>query len=744
MSLSQHEAADMIVEAPETSQQQFQQQEERRAWLLRAFADAGHFASTDPDFRGNRAYETKQLQQQRDAVESGKYRVVFLGAFNVGKSTALNAFLGGEYLPVDVEECTSRLTFIQRGEQLELVLHLDSEASLQEISSLEQVLDPIGASVAPSEDRRQLHVNYAETSPDHMRKSLEPLVTVLADEDFPKLASLRAKIEELYLLLPAELLEEDIVFIDTPGVHTVSETRQEITYNIIERSHLVIDFVDSNFAGNVHDINFIKRIIKWRGRHVFFVLNKADKLEPEEIDPTGAQGPARSLLESFQRNEIPDDYEIFFLSGYRALRALQLRHGHISMENTDEDNRLAVPTEVLEEVAGTEEPAQALAEFLMEASHFPALKERLLEYLLQENKLGIVLSTASRYLWGRADNFAAPLENELNLAKDPSKFEGLRENRESLLKKLDDVRGSADHALNVYKARSMGGVVEGEQAPSHATAFREALSAEAVQTNVVEPVLAWLRAENNLRKARSAKFRPLAAQVEHHVDEFVSRLLAQTSARVETDEKALREAVSSVLGQVRDLRAGMTAPNAVEQAANEMGAANQYLSRDGGGAPLGSTIGAAAESLAPILGSAMGAGLGGLMGSLRAFFARLTWNDERWLQQLEPLVRDNAMNMLVHGSQAKDGSRIPPVAEAVSARLDERAETFCKAVQQEIDEAVSAVQRECDDLLAREEQIRKESEAIIARLQPKTDMLHALCTQAAEIVAENEPREALT
>ena len=69
--------------------------QENREWLLEALGYLEAFVARDEDYFGDRIYETKALAYQRSVVKDGKYRVVFLGAFNVGKSTAINAFLGG-------------------------------------------------------------------------------------------------------------------------------------------------------------------------------------------------------------------------------------------------------------------------------------------------------------------------------------------------------------------------------------------------------------------------------------------------------------------------------------------------------------------------------------------------------------------------------------------------------------------------------------------------------------------------
>jgi len=49
-------------------------------------------------------------------VIEGRYQVIFVGPYNVGKSALVNAFLTEEYLPTVLEECTTQVTHVRRSE----------------------------------------------------------------------------------------------------------------------------------------------------------------------------------------------------------------------------------------------------------------------------------------------------------------------------------------------------------------------------------------------------------------------------------------------------------------------------------------------------------------------------------------------------------------------------------------------------------------------------------------------------
>ena len=706
--------------------------QENREWLLEALGYLEAFVARDEDYFGDRIYETKALAYQRSVVKDGKYRVVFLGAFNVGKSTAINAFLGGAYLPMDIEECTSRLTFIERSDSLRLLLQLESPASEAEIKALGQSLTDIEAIIEVSEDALTLTVKCPGQAPGQMRQALQPLVTVYADEEFPHLAPLRAKNESLTLCLPSDALENDIVFIDTPGVHSISDTRQKITYDIIEHCHLVVAFVDSAFVGNIHDLNFIKRVITCRGRRVFFVLNKADKLENDEIDPHATHGPAAQLVETFRRNGIPDNSDIFFLSGYRALRAVELEQGHLSLEQALTDNKLLLPMHVVARLDQSDNPKHELAAYLKGQSRFPHLKEKLRDYLINENKSNAIITLADRFVYERAADYLISIRNTLKLARDPARFEELRKSREALLERIKTIRETVSAALARYEATFRGGNVEGVTITGYVERMRSLLNPTAIELQVIEPVLSWLRQDGRVKQARRENFRTLAAQLEHQVDTFVSAIVDTLKEMVEASENETAEIVAAQIGLARELRANLTEPEKALSVHLEGSVSGEYAAFGTGGAIVGAMTGAVVGSVAPVIGTAIGLGLGGLLGAVIGFLARLAWSEERWIRKLTPMVRQNAMEMLLEGK--KDGGK--PIVALLAEYLETRGSAFKDAVQAELDNALDAVQRECYTLLAREEEIRRERDAIISRLEPKEMKLESIRTRAETILDE--------
>ena len=180
---------------------------------------------------------------------------------------------------------------------------------------------------------------------------------------------------------------------------------------------------------------------------------------------------------------------------------------HRGLDRALDDNKLSVPTSVADRLDDSENPARDLAAYLMGQSRLPHLKERLQDYLLNENKAGRVVGTAAQFVWERADDFVSPLETELALAKDPSKFDELRRNRDILVKRLDDIRRRSDQVLNVFNVRSKGGEYEGTRYKGFEFEFRDAMTDEAIRAHVIQPVLNWLKEGDNLNLARKQGFK---------------------------------------------------------------------------------------------------------------------------------------------------------------------------------------------------------------------------------------------
>ena len=612
-----------------------QEHKDARRWTLQALEMIDKYID-DSDCRVNGNEDLKKsVESQRQQVEHGKYLVTFLGAFNVGKSTLINAFLGDGYLPWIMEECTSALTLIRTSGSTEIRLRLTDFPGNKELKELASAASCEISGVYKNQGLFLVSIKPSQESAESVCKVLATLVTVQADHDFPGLKGLRAKLVEVDLGLPNDLLAEDIQLIDSPGVHSISETRERIAYAIIPRSQLVIQLVNADMAGSVHDLKFIKRIVQYQKRKVFYLINKSDKLNPDEIDVQGRRGPAKDLLNSLRG--VDDNAEVFFVSALYALRSQQLSSGKVKAEDIDKDNRVRIPRQVWK--LADENPKQ-LAEYLMETSGFPRLKNRLADYLLNENKEKAIVESACTFIALTADQMAAPMRAELAVAKDPDEIDRLKHRMKHINAEKKSIREGAEELLNKYNVQAHGGRFDNEVFPGFERTLKDMFENNNIEKYVIQPMIEWLKDDGILKevkKSRKQEFPKLKLEFQEKLDAFVSQVMEQVSNEVGQAENTVANQLARLMEKLEGLRPGSFERPGFKADSESAGVAGHYavyiLGAGAGGAAAGALIGAALFSWSGP-GAAIGAGVGALVGLAAGWLTALFRSDTKWREKL--------------------------------------------------------------------------------------------------------------
>ena len=173
-------------------------------------------------------------------------RVSFIGRFKTGKSRLINALVGTDVLPSDLDECTAHLVELAYGfqEKITRLIGHDLHTAREEIISPEQFLSAVDL-----------------TAPDRMH---------LADD-----AAFR-----YYLASP---LLQSIRVIDTPGFDgTNSEVRtrgSQARERAIQQSHLCILVLSAGLG--LDDVKSA-RLIHHHGAEMVVVLNQSDKYDSDD------------------------------------------------------------------------------------------------------------------------------------------------------------------------------------------------------------------------------------------------------------------------------------------------------------------------------------------------------------------------------------------------------------------------------------------------------------------------------
>lgn len=722
---------------------------ENRAWAFHALDTLEQFLE-DPDFQGSVDEEQGTIGRKRRELRDGKYRVVFLGAFNVGKSTMINAFLGEEYLPTILEECTTKITHVVRDEAMRVTLHLSEPASEEEMAALRSLLENYSSdlSLEASEDAKSLVIGFATEEPALFDRCLRALTTFSADEDFPHLRPLRDKYEEVEARIPNEQLEEDIALVDSPGVYSISETNQRVAQGIIPDSHLVVCMLDSHNAGNEQSRDFIEKIVKERHRKVFFVINKCDQLNEEEIDPSGRRGPAKDLLRSL--DGVVDGPELFFVSSLYALAAQQLASGRLTLDEIEANPKLHIPYGVYKSLRESANPAQAVSEWLLERSRFGSFRKRLQDYLYVENREGAVVESVCRFLDGRAWKFARPLEVRLELARQVPRLDELAAERARLNADLREREAHAARTLETYDKLANGGAGT-DQNPGYEGLLEQRLGQREIENGIIKPMQRWIEDRDNLRAAKANNYEPFLQELERRVEAFLSETevaLNQHAEVVENEALAQAGEVGAHLHQRTGPRIKGECPKP-EPVAVPM-AGSYFLWTIVGAALFGAIGAAAAWAIYPelnienmvILGTdilidhdiavLMGLGDGAIAGGMLGLLLRAMSANARRRKLLEASLEIRVRVMVLGGN----GNPGLSVRASLASALAQRRDHFRNELKRAFDNFSGEVRGKLANVQAEEDELKAEQRATVERVEPKLLHLQELGRSAHEIAKQ--------
>ncbi|NEO66185.1 MAG: dynamin, partial [Moorea sp. SIO4G2] len=134
-------------------------------------------------------------------LQQGRFRLLVLGDMKRGKSTFLNALIGENLLPSDVNPCTALLTVLRYGAQKKVTVYFNDETLPQEI------------------DLESFKHRYT-IDPDQAKR--------LQQEE--KLAF--PNVSHAVVEYPLPLLEKGIEIVDSPGLND-TEARNELSLSYI-------------------------------------------------------------------------------------------------------------------------------------------------------------------------------------------------------------------------------------------------------------------------------------------------------------------------------------------------------------------------------------------------------------------------------------------------------------------------------------------------------------------------------
>jgi GTP-binding protein EngB required for normal cell division len=282
------------------------------------------FGLADPD---------SSLARYARKLGDNTYQVLVVGEAKRGKSTFVNALIGRDILPTDVDIATSQVFRVcpAAGEAYRLRLEDDSQ---QEIAAAD--LARYGSQV-------------------------------VADADgVPRLDQIIRWIE---VDVPARFLPANVRLLDTPGLGALYAAHAQITHRFVPHADAVIFVLDSQAPIGEPEIDFVSKLLEVT-RSIFFIQTKIDQFRRQAWEEV--QKRSEDILRKRFGDRLPDP-RVWPISSINLRKAAQTGDDDYLMVSRHRE--LAAALQVfLFRVAGWSRSAEAI----VLAGHYQALARQTL------------------------------------------------------------------------------------------------------------------------------------------------------------------------------------------------------------------------------------------------------------------------------------------------------------------------------------------------------------------------------
>lgn len=282
--------------------------------------------------------EIEDLNIASKNLRQGVFRLLVLGDMKRGKSTFVNALIGDNLLPSDVNPCTGVLTVLRYGPLKKVTIYFKNNKRPEQLGF--------------QEFKQQYTID-----PDEAKRLEKENQPAFPDVDY-------AVVE-----YPLPLLENGIEIVDTPGLND-TEARNELSLGYIHNCHAILFILRASQPLTLGERRYLDNYIKNRGLTVFFLINAWDEIRKEMLDPDNLealQEAENKVRQVFQTNlsdycqvEGSNVYEerVFEVSSLKALR-LRLKNPVDPLEKTGFPKFMAALNTFLTKERATAELRQA-------------------------------------------------------------------------------------------------------------------------------------------------------------------------------------------------------------------------------------------------------------------------------------------------------------------------------------------------------------------------------------------------
>ncbi|NEO84899.1 MAG: dynamin, partial [Spirulina sp. SIO3F2] len=244
--------------------------------------------------------EIADLGKLSQNLRAGKFRLLVLGDMKRGKSTFLNALIGENLLPSDVNPCTALLTVLRYGVTKTVTVYFNDGSQPEQLNF--------------KDFKHRYTIDPAEAKRLETQKQAA----------FPT-------VDYAVVEYPLPLLEQGIEIVDSPGLND-TEARNALSLGYINNCHAILFVLRATQPCTLGERRYLENYIKGRGLTVFFLINAWDQVKESLIDPDDPEEfteAATKLRQVFQANladycqennvDLYDD-RVFELSSLLALR----------------------------------------------------------------------------------------------------------------------------------------------------------------------------------------------------------------------------------------------------------------------------------------------------------------------------------------------------------------------------------------------------------------------------------------
>ena len=257
--------------------------------------------------------DIEDVQKNSNNLRQGLFRLLVLGDMKRGKSTFLNALLGENLLPSDVNPCTALLTVLRYGAEKKVTVYFNDDTPPEQIDF--------------KEFKHRYTIDPAEAKRLEQNQKLA----------FPN-------VDYAVVEYPLSLLEKGIEIIDSPGLND-TEARNKLSLSYINNCHAILFVLSATQPCTLAERRYLENYMKDRGLTVFFLINAWDRVKESLIDPNDAEELAeanekldrvfRASLSEYCQVDGVDLYEerVFPVSSLNALRQ-RIKNPNTTLEDT--------------------------------------------------------------------------------------------------------------------------------------------------------------------------------------------------------------------------------------------------------------------------------------------------------------------------------------------------------------------------------------------------------------------------